>query len=80
MGIIMDINKLVVEKILKVAKEQNLTMEDLFNATKRDRKYFDDVISCKEYIDIFMFYDMCRLFKINSGDFLKEFDDKSKKI
>ncbi len=76
----MDINKLVVEKILKVANEQNLTMEDLFNATKRDRNYFNNVMSCKEYIDIFMFYDMCRLFKINSGDFLKEFDDTCEKI
>ena len=76
----MDINKLVVEKILKVAKEQNLTMEDLFNATKRDRKYFDDVMSCKEDIDIFMFFRICKLFKISSEDFFKEFNDMRKKI
>jgi len=76
----MDINKLVIEKILKTAKEQNLTMDDLFNATKRDRKYFDKVISCNEDIDIFMFFDICKLFKIDVCDFLKEFNDMHKKI
>ncbi|MBR1942890.1 hypothetical protein IJ843_04060 [bacterium] len=76
----MDINKLVIQKIIKVAKEQNLTMKDLFNVTKRDRKYFDNVMSCKNNIDVFMFLKICKLFKIDAGDFLKEFDDMSEKI
>lgn len=76
----MDINKLVVEKIIRTAKEQNLTMEDLFNATKRDRKYFDNVMLCKEDIDIVMFLRICKLFKIDECDFLKEFNDTHKKI
>ena len=76
----MDINKLVVQKIIKTAKEQNLTMDDLFYATKRDRKYFDNIMSFKEDIDIFTFLRICKLFKIDVGDFLKEFNDMRKKI
>ncbi len=76
----MDINKLVIQKILKTAKEQNLTMEDLFNATKKDRNYFDKMMSYKEDIDIFTFLRICKLFKIDVSDFLKEFNDMRKKI
>ena len=76
----MDINKFIIQKILKTAKEQNLTMDDLFNAAQKDKTYFNNVMLYKEDIDIFMFLRICQLFKVKPSEFIEDLDDTNSKF